>query len=299
MFKSLLKLQKHESPSTESPSPPSQYDTIGSKYKVIKSLPTALVEKSSLHAAIAPLIPNARVLDLACGTGFFTRLLLEWGAASVVGVDLSPAMISAAVSEARSLPPHTAQRMDFRVGDATTLGKIEDAAGKGFDHAIGAWLLHYAADENELTAMFSTISANLNSPASVFVGIAARPVARKDMDACAEKLNGERAQGWLREHLRAVTSYYERMADGEGEWKVQVTSTENPEVSFRNCHLPMEVYERAARRGGMLGKLGWREVKLHEDVREEAIREFGQEFWDVYFDIGPHFGLLVVEKGGE
>lgn len=59
----------------------------------------------------------------------------------------------------------------------------------------------------------------------------------------------------------------------------------------------MEVYEGAARKGGMRGKMELREVKLHEDVKEEAIREVGQEFWDVYFEVAPHFGLLVVEKG--
>jgi hypothetical protein len=82
--------------------------------------------------------------------------------------------------------------MQFRVGDATALGKI-DAKGKGFDHAIGARLLHCAGDEDELAAMFLTISANLNSPESVFVGIAARPIARADMDAFVENLNSERS----------------------------------------------------------------------------------------------------------
>jgi hypothetical protein len=62
----------------------------------------------------------------------------------------------------------------------------------------------------------------------------------------------------------------------------------------------MEVYERAARKEEDAGgRLEWRAVELHEDVREEAIKDFGQEYWDAYFDIGPHFGLLVVEKGGE
>ncbi|KAK0622691.1 hypothetical protein B0T14DRAFT_494303 [Immersiella caudata] len=102
-----------------------QYDAIGEKYKVIKQLPTAVAEKSKVHAAIAPLVKDARVLDLACGTGFFSRLLIEWGAASVVDVDPSPAMIEAAEREAQCLDPSIASCIEFRVGDAATLGKID------------------------------------------------------------------------------------------------------------------------------------------------------------------------------
>jgi len=47
----------------------------------------------------------------------------------------------------------------------------------------------------------------------------------------------------------------------------------------------------------MRGEFEWRTAKLHDDIPEEAIWELGQEFWDVYFDVGPHFGLLVVAKG--
>ncbi|KAK0639812.1 S-adenosyl-L-methionine-dependent methyltransferase [Cercophora newfieldiana] len=268
---------------------PSQYDAIGDKYKVIKALPTALVDKSNLHAAIAPHIQNARALDLACGTGFFSRLLLTWGASSVLGIDLSPAMISVAQREASSL----SNRLSFLVSDATTLGYI-DPTGPAFDHAIGAWLLHYAADEDQLTRMFTTVSSNLDSPTSVFVGIASRPVPQAEMDAFA---NSEKSQTQLEDFLRVKTSYYARNERVEGGWCVKVTSVDDEAVKFRNYHLPTEVYERAARKGGMCERLEWREVKLHEDVREEAIREFGREFWDVYFEVGPHFGLLVVEKG--
>jgi 2-polyprenyl-3-methyl-5-hydroxy-6-metoxy-1,4-benzoquinol methylase len=36
------------------------------------------------------------VLDVACGEGFYTRMLRQRGAARVTGVDLSPAMIDLA-----------------------------------------------------------------------------------------------------------------------------------------------------------------------------------------------------------
>jgi len=214
----------------------SQYHAIGDKHKVIKELPTALVEKSNVRVAIAPRVKDARVLDLTCGTSFFSRLLIDWGAASVVGVDLSPAMVVVAEREAKALDPAVASRMRYHVGDAVTLGQV-DPQGKGFYHAIGAWLLNYAGDEEELAAMFATIAANLNGPDSVFVGIATPPAARDGMDAFAVKVDDPISQKKLRELLRVAPSYYtrnDRMPEGEGGWRVELTSVDNPDVSFRN-----------------------------------------------------------------
>jgi len=91
----------------------SQYHAIGDKHKVIKELPTALVEKSNVRVAIAPRVKDARVLDLTCGTSFFSRLLIDWGAASVVGVDLSPAMVVVAEREAKARTPLSQAECDI------------------------------------------------------------------------------------------------------------------------------------------------------------------------------------------
>jgi SAM-dependent methyltransferase len=66
-----------------------------------------------------------RVLDLGTGTGVGARFLAErYPEASVVGVDLAPAMIE----QARELlPPELAGRVRFEVADATAL-PFEDGA---------------------------------------------------------------------------------------------------------------------------------------------------------------------------
>ena len=43
--------------------------------------------------ALEDQIADKRVLDLACGSGHFSRRLLKWGAGSVLGVDISSEMI--------------------------------------------------------------------------------------------------------------------------------------------------------------------------------------------------------------
>ena len=48
-----------------------QYDDIGSAYDEMKKLPVAILERENVKAALAPHIHGAKVLDLACGTGYY------------------------------------------------------------------------------------------------------------------------------------------------------------------------------------------------------------------------------------
>lgn len=51
-------------------------------------------EARAVAAMLGP-VDGKTALDLGCGAGFYTRLLLERGAAHVTAVDFSPAMVSA------------------------------------------------------------------------------------------------------------------------------------------------------------------------------------------------------------
>lgn len=49
-----------------------------------------------MQTTVSPFNQNARLLELACESGFYTYDFLRWGARSVVGVDISPIMIDEA-----------------------------------------------------------------------------------------------------------------------------------------------------------------------------------------------------------
>ena len=69
-----------------------QYDDIAEQYKRSKLVPWRFyIEQFSLLELIGDLA-GKDVLDLACGEGYYTRLLKRNGAARVVGVD--PAMVT-------------------------------------------------------------------------------------------------------------------------------------------------------------------------------------------------------------
>jgi SAM-dependent methyltransferase len=82
------------------------------------------------------------VLDAGCGTGVAARRLagLDSFAGRVVGIDRSPDLI--AVARQRVAAEKLADRIDFRVGDATALG---DLKGR-FDAAIAHTLVSHVDD---------------------------------------------------------------------------------------------------------------------------------------------------------
>ncbi|KAJ7901040.1 hypothetical protein B0H14DRAFT_3852248 [Mycena olivaceomarginata] len=126
----------------------SEYDSIGDSYTQIKTIPIMqYLEPSAFHAAIQPyLTGHAPVLDVACGTGFYSRLLLTWGASSTP----RPVKIASSLS-----------------ASATCARLALFEAPAPFDIVTGPWLLPYAASSTEMTAMWETVARNLR-PGGVF-----------------------------------------------------------------------------------------------------------------------------------
>ena len=70
-----------------------QYDHIGSKYDEYARTATLKQARAYTFFRMVGALDGQSVLDLACGFGFYTRLLKQRGAAQVIGVDISPEMI--------------------------------------------------------------------------------------------------------------------------------------------------------------------------------------------------------------
>lgn len=66
---------------------------------------------------VSPHVRGWRVLDLGCASGRFAFELLDAGAASVVGIDVSPEVIAAAEAQRAQSP--AADRLEFKVLDVT------------------------------------------------------------------------------------------------------------------------------------------------------------------------------------
>ena len=84
-----------------------------------QSAPDIEKEHWARYEYAAALVANKRVADIACGTGYGARLLLNAGASSVLGVDLDPG----AVTYARE--HYTQPGISFLVGSAEDLSMLE------------------------------------------------------------------------------------------------------------------------------------------------------------------------------
>lgn len=86
------------------------------------------------------LLPGARALEIGCGSGYGSQLVLEqFGAASVDAVDLDPAMIERA---ARRLARY-ADRVRLAQGSATDLRSALKAADDDYDAVFDFGIVHH------------------------------------------------------------------------------------------------------------------------------------------------------------
>jgi SAM-dependent methyltransferase len=140
-------------------SSPDQYGDIAAIYAEAEALPLrADVEFPTFRAALGP-VAGAEVLDLACGTGVYSRLMVAAGARRVVGVDSSGPMID--IARARLSP---GSPIEFLVHDAGTMPDVGQ-----FDIVVAVFLLNYARTAEELGSLCRTVARHLR-PGGRFVG---------------------------------------------------------------------------------------------------------------------------------
>ena len=148
-----------------------QYDNIQAPYDYIRTKTIALIEHENVHTTIAPYIKDARVLELACGSGFYTFDILKWGASFVVGVDISHNMVEEARRKGtkRDVGKERATKFGLRDGSQPTTYE-----GGNFDIVFAAWFLNYAPDRAGLADMFRNICMNLR-PGGHFISVTCPP----------------------------------------------------------------------------------------------------------------------------
>jgi SAM-dependent methyltransferase len=149
-----------------------QYDDIAAQYVRTKASPLGKWVEQPSFLAMAGEVHGMRVLDLACGDGFYSRLLRSAGARAVVGVDVSPAMIALARQAETDAP----LGIDYLCADAAALPELGQ-----FDLVVAAYLLHYAPDVEALAAMCCGIARCLADGAR-FVSLNENPAVPREED---------------------------------------------------------------------------------------------------------------------
>ncbi|QGV82337.1 class I SAM-dependent methyltransferase [Streptomyces ficellus] len=227
-----------------------QYDKIGEAFEGFKSLPLMLHgEVPSLLGMVGD-VSGKSVLDLACGTGFYSREFKRRGADEVFGVDISVEMIAAARDRERRDP----LGVRYEVGDVTELRALD----RRFDIALGVQCLNYAEDVAAMERMCRNIHRNL-LPGGRFFVLAQKPDYR--FDSATLERYGFRCE-----------PTGEELETGP---QVRVTALLDPRpVTIVTSAPRREVYEKCLRAAGF-SEVEW--VPL--EVSEAGIQEFGEDFW--------------------
>jgi SAM-dependent methyltransferase len=95
----------------------------------------SLAETLDAVVDLVPAEPEARWVEIACGPGLIARAMSP-RVGSVVGIDLTPAMVEKASAEAAAAG---VENVGFELGDATALDLPDDA----FDGAITRFSVHH------------------------------------------------------------------------------------------------------------------------------------------------------------
>ncbi|HHQ14589.1 MAG TPA: class I SAM-dependent methyltransferase [Chromatiales bacterium] len=234
-----------------------QYDAIAQQYRQTKSSPLrTFVEVPSLFAHAGDLA-GCRVLDLACGDGFYSRQLRERGAAEVVGVDVSAAMIELA----RAGEQRTPLGIEYHCADAAELPDL----GR-FDLVFATYLLHYAADVETLNRMCANIAAVLQ-PEGRLLALNENPDQPFESGGCYAAYGFSKT---LRPPLRdgAVIDY--RMMAGRGMF------------AFEVHYFSRETYQRAFEAAGF-GRVCWHALT----VTDEGIDTLGPDYFEAWLRHPP------------
>jgi protein-L-isoaspartate O-methyltransferase len=153
------------------------YAKSASNHDRIYDRPERQADLKAMHGHVAATLRGHTVLELACGTGYWTRILAEV-AEHVVATDINPEMI--AMAQLRALP---SDKVTLRVADAWNL---PDDLGAFTAVFIGFWWSHVAREEQErfLAALRSKVGKDIFIVLldDAYVEGSSETVARTDME---------------------------------------------------------------------------------------------------------------------
>ncbi|MEI6320864.1 MAG: glycosyltransferase [Pseudomonadota bacterium] len=142
----------------------------------------------------AQLAQGKQVLDVGCGVGYGSQLLVQRGATSVLAFDLS----AESIDHARAL--YCAPGVEFQVGDATDF-----EWGRRFDVVTAFELIEHVNDQE---GVFRSIARHL-SPNGVVVMSTPRALSEKRTDFHTHEFTLEAFRAMFERHFRRHSFYFE------------------------------------------------------------------------------------------
>lgn len=239
-----------------------QYEGVADSYdQTFKLLPLREhIEAFSLHKLLGDL-SGLSVLDLACGTGIFTRTMRRWGAARVLGVDISEDMVRVARSHEAEDP----LGVEYVMGNVGALGDLGQ-----FDCAVAIYLLPYATSRENIVQMGRSILHNLK-PGARFLSYQLGPEV-------------SRTPGYYRQY--GVEYFFDENAqDGDLMYfSLKLGDTMTPKLSGH--HWNVDTIASAFEEAGFTGMR-----RVRPELSEQGRVLYGSEYWKDFLRCPPSIFL--------
>jgi 2-polyprenyl-3-methyl-5-hydroxy-6-metoxy-1,4-benzoquinol methylase len=228
------------------------YNHLSDKYDQTKVSPLRkYVDKFTLLKVLGNVRAKS-ALDLGCGHGHYTRIVKSQGAARVVGVDISQAMIA----DARSQEQQTPLGIEYRVEDVIDLESIGS-----FDLALAVYLFPYAASRQQLGGMCGSIYRNLKPGGKLVAAIFNSAITEAELPRYQK----------YGVNVIAPTGLYDGAAITAG------LETPDGSVNISTYYWSQATYER------LLEEAGFQKIVWHPmEVPEDAIQRYGQDYWQAF-----------------
>ncbi|KAK4541275.1 hypothetical protein LTR36_008191 [Oleoguttula mirabilis] len=163
-----------------------QYDTIAAAYSSsnLTDLPGEIITANLLRRGLGD-VQDLTILDLACGSGLYSRMVIELGARTVTAVDISSEMLrigqsiedsaardsdTTAAPDGTSADGRTGYRIVYHQADCSQPLDHLGLKPGSFDLVTANWLFNYASNRTELANMWRNVSRYL-APGGRFVGV--------------------------------------------------------------------------------------------------------------------------------
>lgn len=244
------------------------YDSIAEQYQRAKQQPWRThIECFTLMHLMGDLT-GLDVLDVACGEGFYTRLIRQRGAARVTGIDLSQGMIDLA----RQQETRHGLGISYQQGDARAM-----PSGDSYDLAVAAYLLNYARNRAELGEMCASIALALK-PGGRFVTVNTNPAIAFPTAPSYRKYGFETSVGgdWME---GAPIRWTFHLDDGP--------------LLIENYHLDVAAHEEALRSAGFC-QIRWHAPQLSP----AGLEGYEPAFWSSLFEVPPVTFLECIKGNG-
>jgi len=241
----------------------SQFDALGDAYEQSVNMPyREYSEHPSMREAVGD-VTGLAVLDLGCGTGVYTRRFARWGAARVVGVDVSDGMLAAARAREQEQP---LGNVEYLKRAATHPDPNGDPVLDGqFDLVSSVYVLCYAATPEELLGFFTTARRALSPAGKRFVATTLNPEYSRDP-----------------EHYSPYDLTLTPTVEGEGAPVTLDVRSPGGGIHATAYWWSQEMNENCAMKAGFTN-VTW----TSPTISAEGLARFGSQFWDAYLTPPP------------